>query len=125
MHVTAWVRAALVFSSRRPPDPRQIEQVVVNARDAMPRGGNVTIETRNIDFDESYVLAHSDVRPGEHARQRHGDGHGRADALQNLRTLLHDQGSGQGHQARTLDGVTYVSSSAVHISAAVDFAVAE
>ncbi len=62
-------------------DPGQIEQVImnlaVNARDAMPRGGKLTIETANVELNREYAGKYPGVPPGSYvmlAVKDHGDG---------------------------------------------------
>jgi CheY-like chemotaxis protein len=56
------------FLGRVKADPSQIEQVImnlaVNARDAMPRGGKLVIETANVYLDEAYAHKHAGLQPG-------------------------------------------------------------
>jgi len=52
-------------------DPGQIEQIIVNltinAKDAMPNGGKLVLETANVEVDEEYARAHIRVTPGSYA----------------------------------------------------------
>jgi len=57
-------------STRVLADPSNIEQMIMNlalnARDAMPRGGKLTIETGTVELDERYAAEHLGAKPGPH-----------------------------------------------------------
>ena len=62
-------------------DPSQVDQILinlaVNARDAMPDGGSLAIETANVQISNYYAYLHPDARPGDYVRLTVSDtGHG-------------------------------------------------
>jgi PAS domain S-box-containing protein len=88
-------------------DSSHIQQVImnltVNARDAMPRGGRLTIETRNISFDTNYSKSHAEAESGEYVMLSVSDtGSGMDKEVQSrvfepfFTTKEHGKGSGLG-----------------------------
>jgi PAS domain S-box-containing protein len=74
--ITIECRAAADLGTVRA-DPGQINQIVmnlcINARDAMPEGGRLMLETSNITLDEEFARLHLEARPGEFVRLRVAD----------------------------------------------------
>ena len=79
-------------------DPDQVAQVImnlaINSRDAMPDGGTLEIETRNVDLDQTYAREHGPVQPGKYvmlAVSDSGTGIDSADPSTHLRSFLHHE----------------------------------
>ena len=105
-------------------DPGQLSQVLmnlaVNARDAMPVGGTLTMETGNVDVDEDYVAVQTGLRLGRHVRIRVSDtGTGMTPELVERAFepffTTKPKGEGTGLGLATVHGIVAQAGGAVHI----------
>ena len=107
-------------------DSGQIENALLNlalnARDAMPQGGKLVVETRRMELDATYVAEHSEVTPGEYVVLAVSDtGAGMAEEVQRhaFEPFYTTKGAGSGLGLSMVHGFVKQSGGHVEISSAV------